>query len=230
MLVTSWHDYPAALLGRTERSLLAWFEQEARIGETWLDIGSHYGYTTLALSQLVGNTGRVFAFEPLTRTAGHLDETRALNRLGQLTVIPSGLGDPESMTLIHLPTMRGMADRSLTLASSNQGAAASEGVESILVSRFDWLWPRICGTRPEIHGIKIDVQGMELDVVRGMQATLRTRRPKLVVEVHHGVDLNALDRLLREAGYDVPGAALESKNLAGNDQSYHYRSTCPIDV
>jgi len=38
-IVTSWHDYPAAILGYTERPLLTWFAQNVRPGETWLDIG-----------------------------------------------------------------------------------------------------------------------------------------------------------------------------------------------
>src|ERR1700722_15054658 len=67
-LVTSWHDYPGALLGTTERPLLAWFKQNVCAGETWLDIGAHYGYTAVALSRLVGKKGRVFAFEPMVAT------------------------------------------------------------------------------------------------------------------------------------------------------------------
>ena len=53
-IVTSWHDYPAAILGRTEAALLAYFARHASSGETWLDVGAHYGYTAIALSKLVG--------------------------------------------------------------------------------------------------------------------------------------------------------------------------------
>src|SRR6185369_2731345 len=37
-LVTSWHDYPAAITGRTERPLLEWFSSHVKRGETWLDV------------------------------------------------------------------------------------------------------------------------------------------------------------------------------------------------
>ena len=67
-LVTSWHDYPAGLAGRTERALLEWFAQNVHQGETWLDVGAHYGYTTIALGRLVGSHGRVFTFEPVPAT------------------------------------------------------------------------------------------------------------------------------------------------------------------
>src|SRR5436190_11305500 len=104
-IVTSWHDYPGAITGRTERGLLAWFENNVRRGETWLDVGAHYGYTAIALSRLVGAKGRVFAFEPMLATAGCLDRTRALNGLSQLTLIPCALGTPESVDLRTLPTL-----------------------------------------------------------------------------------------------------------------------------
>src|SRR5947209_1348739 len=44
MIVTSWHDYPGALLGSTERPLLEWFYMNVHLGETWIDVGAHYGY------------------------------------------------------------------------------------------------------------------------------------------------------------------------------------------
>src|SRR6266568_1468864 len=83
-IVTSWHDYPGAITGRTERALLTWFENNVRPGETWLDVGAHYGYTAIALSRLVGTQGRVFAFEPMVATAGYLAKTRTINDLVQL--------------------------------------------------------------------------------------------------------------------------------------------------
>src|SRR6266702_7523738 len=90
-IVTSWHDYPGAILGRTERALLDWFESHVRAGETWLDVGAHYGYTAIALSRLVGAEGRVYAFEPVLETDGHLSATRRINGLSHLTVVPLGL-------------------------------------------------------------------------------------------------------------------------------------------
>src|SRR5438445_1683194 len=110
-IVTSWHDYPAAILGRTERALLKWFEGHVKPGQTWLDVGAHYGYTAIALSRLVGSAGRVFAFEPMLATAGHLAHTRALNNLAQLSIIPCGLGSPEALEVGRLPVVRGMVDR-----------------------------------------------------------------------------------------------------------------------
>jgi FkbM family methyltransferase len=212
-IVTSWHDYPAAILGKTEKELLGWFQQNVRTGETWLDVGAHYGYTALALCRLVGPNGRVFAFEPMLRTAGSVTETRRVNGARQLTVIPMGLGAPEQdIAGIEVPVERGMADSTVRNSTWN---------EAILVSSLDWLWPRLSGPNARIHGVKIDVQGMEIEVLRGMLETLRAHRPRLVVEVHNGVDREDFRSVLREAGYPSAGVPLEHEG-----KLTEYRDNC----
>jgi FkbM family methyltransferase len=220
-LVTSWHDYPAAILGRTERPLLNWFQEYARQGETWLDVGAHFGYTALALSKLVGPQGRVFAFEPMVSTAGCLAQSRRFNGLAQLSVIPVALGQPESFGIHLLPATRGMVDSTIT---------GSSWVEPISVARLDWLWPRICGENPKIDGIKVDVQGMELETLTGMRAVLQQFQPKLVIEIHKGVSRLNLLQCLAAVGYRYPGHPIEpledeTKPCYLDDRSYSFRTT-----
>jgi FkbM family methyltransferase len=222
--VTSWHDYPAAILGRTERPLLEWFAQNVKAGETWLDVGAHYGYTAIALCRSVGRSGRVFAFEPMMSTAGYVTQTRQLNNFPQLTVLPLGLAAPETLEMKQLPVTRGMVESTL---GKNEGCRMWQ--ETIMVARFDWLWPRICGGREQIDGVKIDVQGMEIEVLQGMLETLRRQRPKLVVEVHRGVDRKELLGLIETAGYSRQAMPIEP--IEGevepqyvNDRSYYFKA------
>jgi len=199
-LVTSWHDYPAAILGRTELALLEWFRRNVCPGETWLDIGAHYGYTAIALCGLVGPGGRVYAFEPLQTSAGHVNQTRRLNSLRQLSVIPMGLGSTASLEVRRLPSVRGMIDSTLPSA---------DWEESVVVAQFDWLWPLISGRVLTFHGIKIDVQGMELEVLQGMRGSLRSFKPRVAVEFHRGVDRQSTLSILAECGYGMPGTPIE---------------------
>jgi len=200
-IVTSWHDYPAAIMGRTEAALLDYFKKNASDGETWLDIGAHYGYTAIALSRLVGDAGRVFAFEPMMNTAGCIARTRLLNILPQLTVIPIGLANVDGLALESLHTSRGMIDSTL---EDNAGFK-----ETFLVSRLDWLWPQISGSDSRIDGVKIDVQGMEIKVIEGMAGLLKKYRPKLLVEIHKGVSRPKLLDLIVSLGYARDGFAVE---------------------
>lgn len=199
-LVTSWHDYPAALLGYTERSLLRWLKANVRLGETWLDVGAHYGYTTLALCELVGPQGRVFAFEPVLETAGHLATTRSVNRLRQLTVIPLGLSSAEHPVPLRVPRLRGMAH--------HVGAATI--VDTIFIVALDTLWPELAGGDGRLDGVKLDVQGMEYEALLGMRATLASAKPRVVVEFHHGVERKPVLGLLQELGYALPALRVAS--------------------
>jgi FkbM family methyltransferase len=201
-IVTSWHDYPAGIVGLTEGPLLDWFRRNVYIGQTWLDVGAHYGYTAIALSRRVGQNGRVFAFEPVTASAGCLAQARRLNGLSQLTIIPLGLGAPDTVACLRLPITRGMADRTIDPHHDTW-------CETIQTARFDWLWPHINAGNDTIHGIKIDVQGMELEVLSGMQEILRREQPKLVIEFHRGVDRGAVLDLLKAAGYCTDAVSIE---------------------
>ncbi len=203
-LVTSWHDYPAAILGRTEQPLLGWFKENVRLGETWLDVGAHYGYTAIALAQLVGPGGKVYAFEPMTASAGCIARTRSINNLTQLNVVPFALGQCETIATQRLPQTRGMVDSTIKAAGPD---------EPFMVASLDWLWPRIGqtgdGPIPRVDGVKIDVQGMELEALKGMLRTLRQDRPKLVVELHEGVSRDEFLAIIDAAGYSPLGHAID---------------------
>lgn len=200
-IVTSWHDYPAAILGRTEPLLLEWFAKNVGKGETWLDIGAHYGYTSIALCKLVGTAGHVYAFEPMLNTAGCVSRTRLLNDLQQMTIVPIALGNKSDLGMDSLQSIRGMIDSTL---QDKEGFR-----EPFIVSRLDWLWPRISDPNSRIDGIKIDVQGMEIEVLEGMAALVKQYRPKLLVELHAGVSRPQFLDVINSLGYLTRGFPVE---------------------
>lgn len=193
-MVVPLKDYPAAILGYAERSLLEWIRKNVEVGSTWIDVGAHYGLTSLAMCRATGPGGRVFAFEPGVATAGCVARTQRENRLGQLTVCPFALGDSEGLALLRLPCVRGMIDGSVdTSAESPEETFFSVG--------FDAVWASACGGMGRIDGVKIDVQGAEIDVLKGMETALSQQRPKIVLEIHENVSRDAVLSILETAGY-----------------------------
>jgi FkbM family methyltransferase len=193
-IVTSWHDYPAAILGYTERKLTNWLLQTARPGETWLDVGANCGYTSVALSKAVGPRGRVFAFEPAICTAACLERTGRANALDQLVVLPFALSEACQPSLSRFAAERGMIDSQLP----KDGSCETMAVFSV---GLDAIWHGISGGDPILHGIKIDVQGMELDALRGMRDVLSCYRPKIVLEIHRAVARDDILALFESCGY-----------------------------
>ena len=184
-------------------------------GETWLDVGAHYGYTAIALAEMVGAGGRVYAFEPSLSTVGHLNRTRALNGLDQMKVVPFALAEQGGIRAESVVIERGMANHEFGGTSS----------EDIYLVGFDQLWNALDGHA--VHGVKIDVQGMELQTLEGMCSMLTELRPKLVIEFHSGVSRTSILELLARAGYRTPGRPIEplpneTESAYHDDRSYSF--------
>jgi FkbM family methyltransferase len=146
-----------------------------------------------------------------------------LNDFTQLTVLPLALGNARSLELDTLPLVRGMVDSTLKAQYGN----GHNWQEPLLVVGLDQVWAALCDNDPRIHGVKLDVQGMELAVLQGMSRVLRTYHPKLVVEVHHGVSRPDLLALIQEMGYSPAALPIEpepGETTAQfvNDKSYAF--------
>ncbi len=231
VIVTSWHDYPGAILGQTERALLECFASNVGRGETWLDVGAHYGYTAIALCKLVGGSGRVFAFEPMLETAGCLSRGGSLNSFSQLTVIPMALGNCADVAVETLQSLRGMLGGVFEGHSFN----AADLRYQFLSCRLEWLWPKIAGPDLHIDGVKIDVQGTEIQVLEGMASVVERYHPKLLVEIHSGVSRPKLLDLIASMGYSPHGLAIEplpgeSDPVYADDRTYLFTSDLPDSV
>lgn len=200
IIYTSWHDYPGAILGRTERPLISWLRRNVRAGETWLDVGAHYGFTAIALGGLTGPAGRVFAFEPVARSADCIRRTMRANGLDNVRVVDVGLSDSAEFDTVELPLHRGMADRTLI-----GRCTTTETIRHVALTS---IWPELAQGNPVLHGVKIDVQAMEYEVLLGMRPLLACFHPKIVIEFHHGVNREPVLRCLAECGYALPGNGL----------------------
>lgn len=195
LMLVNRHD---SIVGRSLAYYGEYFEQEAalfrqlvRPGDIAVDIGANIGAHTLPLAARVGAAGRVVAFEPVRMNFQLLCANIALNGLDNVDAIPEGLGEAESMVMI--------ADRP-TRADGNLGALAlSEipGDRPVRVRRFDdaFDWPRL-------RFMKIDVEGMEAEVLRGAAATLARLRPALYVENDRIEKSRELLLLLNALEYD----------------------------
>ena len=157
------------------------------------------------------------AFEPVMASAGCIGITRQLNRRGQLRVIALlfALGTDVGMRSFNLPVYRGMADSTLE---------RGDWIEPLLVTSFDHIWPSLSAPSERVHGVKIDVQGMEIEVLKGMRRMLTRDHPKLVVEFHAGVDRKVVLDLLGSVGYNAEPHAVEGGSLGEilDDKSYSF--------
>ncbi len=149
------------LMGRPERAALG---RIAKPGMTVLDVGANLGLYSVLLSRLVGPAGKVIAFEPDPGLYALLRENCAANGALNVSAHNLALGSaPERMVLSRLTLNSG--DNHL---GADAGTTFRRPVE-VEVEALDTLMP---GLRPDL--VKVDVQGWELKVLRGLERMLRT--------------------------------------------------------
>lgn len=142
-------------------------------GQTYFDVGANAGYYTILSSRLVGSTGTVVAFEPSVRNVHYLYRHVCLNRAGNVTIFPGACGESISLELFS---------QGDNCATGHVGDSdSSTHSDPVAVLSLDQFVERT-GTVPEV--VKIDVEGAEMDVLRGAENLLRTHRPILFLSTH----------------------------------------------
>ena len=147
----------ARLMGSADREFIL---THLRPGMTVVDIGANQGLYSLFFAQRVGPEGRVFAFEPDDTLHAALVDNLAFNRARQVQAHHLALGaKPDTLTLFR--SLLNSGDN--RLASAGRADRPGEAV-SVRVERLDHV---LAGQR--IDFIKMDVQGWEMEVLRGME-------------------------------------------------------------
>lgn len=136
-------------------------------GMVVLDVGANVGWYSALLAQRVGETGRVVAFEPLPECRRELKQNLLRNGLAaRVTVLPFGLSDEDGKRAARC------LETGVTLHfEANEEAELCE----VAVRRLDDVV--VEQGLPKVDVIKIDVDGHELQVLRGAQNLLRRDRP-----------------------------------------------------
>lgn len=145
-------------------------------GDVCYDIGANLGFFSLLLGRLAGPDGSVYAFEPVARNASNIERNARLNGLPNIEVLRIALcatdGHEELLLAHHV------GGAVLKSAGAPPDFAGSVTVET---ARLDTL-VNIRRLKPP-NIVKIDVEGAEMDVLRGMEQVLRTCAPIVVVEL-----------------------------------------------
>lgn len=179
--------------GLWEPKTTRFIKENLKEGQTFLDIGASVGYYTLIASRLVGPKGKVFSFEPSKESLDLLDKNISANNASNVKVFPFALSDSNSDSKLYKGKAPGQ--------NSLSGEGEFEEIRSVV---FDELEEKII---PDF--IKIDVEGHQLRVLKGMEKTLNTKREIcVIVEDYSGEALEWLS----ERGFKI----ITTEREAGN--------------
>lgn len=178
-----------ATSGVWEPHVTAAFRALLREGDVCVDAGAHIGYFTLMASRLVGRSGHVYALEPERETYSSLLTNLELNSATNVSALCVGAGSEDRLEPFF-PSPLG-----------NTGSAAFRHRWGDV--RADQPTPRQAPVRtisslvpvdelPRLRLVKIDVEGYELEALRGVAAVFESgHRPSLIVEIHGKVGRGA---------------------------------------
>ncbi|GEP44586.1 hypothetical protein BGE01nite_38770 [Brevifollis gellanilyticus] len=213
-------DYTSQVLklfGELEPLTKAFLLQHLGPRGVFLDIGANVGYFSLLLARHQPQS-RVFAFEP----------NPAISTLLADSIERGGLGDrlslhtfaaSDSVGSVSFRVEGDNSGHSRLVGGPESAASAEQTLQVETVRLDDWLPPQLGGR--QIQVVKIDVEGAELRVLRGMEKLLAQHRPALVVEAYDehlaefGDSCASLRSWLKAAGY------VEEAFLGGNLHLVH---------
>lgn len=155
-------------------------------GQTIYDIGGNAGLFTIFFAQSVGKNGKVITFEPNPESCNMIFEHLKLNDFDNIEVRQIALGKKrEKATLAIRKSDTGTGSLQEDIKAS---ILQEKGAKTIQVE-IDTIDNQITTNNlPKPDFVKIDVEGLERDVLEGMRGVIKDYKPKLFIEIH-GVDM-----------------------------------------
>jgi FkbM family methyltransferase len=192
-------------------------------GDVFLDIGANIGYFSVLAGATVAPTGRVIAFEPHPAAREILQQAVTVNALGDvIEIVPAAVADRDGVAALFLTADTVLSTTDPSRSPMRSAYTFPDSIDVPQVTLDAWLGART-NLVPRVRAIKIDVEGTEADVLRGMAETLRAcPGATIFCETIEGSDA---DRFLRGLGYEA--AAIDSYGGGFGNYRYQRRVTDP---
>ena len=146
-------------------------------GEVAVDIGSNKGAYLYWMRQCVGPSGQCFAFEPQLKLFTYLKKMPSLFSWKNVWIEQKGLSSKSGKALLNIPPNKKGHSPGATLNQPEHKHGFEQ--KEVVISTLDHYFADL-HLPPDF--IKIDVEGHELDVLKGAKAILKRSKPKLLIE------------------------------------------------
>jgi FkbM family methyltransferase len=170
-----------------------------RAGDTVIDIGANFGAFSIAASRQVGESGRVFCFEPNPSVFARLQQNIRLNGCGNVTAFNEAVGGRDGHVDLFI-------DRKSAFSTTKSavGERVYTGMPATRVPMRSISSVLALAGAP-VALLKIDCEGAEYDILERLTAEEAARIGQVTMEVHHvpGHSVDAVPPRLGALGFDV---------------------------
>jgi FkbM family methyltransferase len=167
-------------------------------GATVIDIGANIGSFTVLAGSIVGATGRVISFEPVSETFSRLQANVALNGLQNVVACREAVDGRDGTIEIRIG-----AKSALSTAYDGIGPTEETVIETAPCSSMASIFDRFHLDRVQL--LKIDCEGGEYGIFRSLTPDLASRIDQIAMEVHmiSGESIDALARTVQSLGFSI---------------------------
>lgn len=217
------------LAGNAELTTQTVIAERLRPGDVFYDLGANIGLYSLMAARCVGDSGKVFSFEPDAVVAERLGRNVARNSFSQVTIVESGVWSV-SGALEFTPASHASPDRGLGTFLPSDARAPSTPIRVTSLDDF-------VRNAPLPDAIKCDVEGAEVEVLRGAEHLLKTHRPWILAEMHSESNERAWREFLARFGYAftavdsnhvlaIAGSSTATVEVPSNNYSMKQSTSC----
>lgn len=168
-----------------ENWLLELAKNLLKSGDIFIDVGCHVGKYSIFLANYVGPEGKVFAIDANPENIRAIKKNAELNEFANIAIINTAVADTDGERNFYLSRWSGQG-------SLIQSDARKESVVMTTATLDTLLW-----SIDKIDLIKMDIEGTELEAIKGAKLTLKKTR-KLIIECHNEGNRKKLEKILDE--------------------------------
>lgn len=192
------------IFDQSETAQIHYFVEILNNSKICFDIGANVGLYTLLFSQYAKE---VYAFEPLPRNLRYLSRLIEVNKITNAKIIPCAISDSSKIGCFY------------EVGNPALGKLSDDGNIPVFITTCDYFVSET-NIVPEL--LKIDVEGSELNLLKGASRVLKLYHPTILLSVHSGKLRTDCLKFVKEIGYRtiVP---INSENLQeATEFAIHY--------
>ncbi len=168
------------------------------------DIGANIGYHTLIMAKNSGSGGLVYAFEPIPEVCEVLTHNAKINNMSNIVVVNNVVScESGTLTLVQnididqAGLLEDLPEEKLSAKITKNPLRKTFTCTSITIDEFVAQ-----GNKPPSF-MKIDVEGTEVEVLKGATDTLKNHQPIVLCETHGKPQASGVYKILAELKYDL---------------------------
>jgi len=200
MILDSHDSFNLSLKNSYEPIETELIKQKIKNDDVVIDVGSNIGYYTLLFASKIGPQGHVFSFEPAPENSKILKSNVALNNFQNVTVEEFAVSNKSGKVDLYL------ADEGIGQHRIHESRFGKSSISVKMISIDEYLSEK----SQKIDFVKIDVEGAEYDVLKGMENILNVNPSiELLLEfnpinlIEHGSDPKEFLDFLKQKNFKL---------------------------